>query len=219
MNLANSIEDRKNEIAFKAELDKKVVARQKELEGEWVKDVLIKEVRGGGDRVFIINKLPKDMLYRVGRDMIPIGQQQYLQPSGAVTDDLLPGVEMSQTGDGGYVFFIRNQEGKQRLAVIDEYVRTHWPSNRPLPKREYYAYQGRNPMSPPRPLSMILRVELPVSPPADDKSAASGQPSPTQVSEETKAELKKVIIAEILSEQKEKKAANLEKAREARKKK
>lgn len=215
MSNAQSIEDRKQEIAFKAELEKKVNARQKAIESEVVTDVLIKEARGGGDRVFIVNQLPKTLLFRAEREMVPMGEKQYLQPTGEVIDELLPGIHISQTGDGGYLFFAGQQESKQRLETVDNYIKSNWPSSKPLPVREFYCYQPGNMLSPPRPLSMVLRVELQTSPPVESNSTVSG--SPSTISPTMLAAIKTQVKEELLAEQKKVKAAQLVKARAAKK--
>ncbi len=210
-----SIEDRKKDLAFNAELSEKVKSRQIELEGEVIEDVLIREGRGGGDRVFVLNSIPKTFFYKSEREMIPTGKEQYPTPSGLVIDQLLPGIEYAKE-DNSYIFLIRNRESKARLDAIDGYIRSLWPHNRPLPTREFYAMQPGITSSPAKPRSMILRVDIPASPPAGLVSAASGPPSLDQATLEA---IKEQVKKELLAEQKTKQSANLAKARAAKAKK
>jgi hypothetical protein len=79
--------------------------------------VLIKEVAGGiQDRVFEVRNIPKSLLY--GED-----------------EKILGGIEVSQTNDGGFVFFGRTDESKTRLANIDRYISGVYPRTRTLPRR------------------------------------------------------------------------------------
>jgi len=160
-----SIEDRKKEFAFNLELDAKVKSHQTKLDGEFIEDVLIRVSKGGGDRVCIINRLPKNLLYVAEKHMMPVGDAQYLKPSGEVWSKVLPGIEHAKE-DNSFIFFEYNREGKEKLDAIDRYIESKWPNNKPLPKREYYAMQPGVNSSPAKPRSMILRVDLPTSPPA-----------------------------------------------------
>lgn len=208
-----TLEERQKHLKFISDLDKKVLKRQKEIESEVVENVLIKEVTGGGDKVFIINKLPKTMLYKAEREMVPLGKDQTDQPTGEVIDKLLPGIELSQTGDDGYTFH-DIAEAKKRLAAIDRYIRGLWPHTKPLPRREYLAMQPGHPASPPRPVSAILRVDLSTSPPAE-QSAALSQPS---LSKEAIEAIKAQVLADVRKEQAQENKAKMEKVRAAKKK-
>jgi hypothetical protein len=79
--------------------------------------VLIKEVGGGSqDRIYEVRNLPKSLLF--GDD-----------------NKLLGGIEISQTGDGGFVFFGRTDESKRRLSTIDRYISGIYPRTQTLPRR------------------------------------------------------------------------------------
>jgi hypothetical protein len=84
-----------------------------------------------------------------------------------MTDELLPGIEMSQTGDGAFVFDIRFNEGKARLGDIDRYCRSNVPVAERLQERVPYSIQPGVMSAGPIPLQNIPRVVLPglVSPP------------------------------------------------------
>lgn len=151
---------------------------------EVLKDVLIKEVDGrkDGDKVFIINNLPKNLIYTKVRKMVidRSNPQQNLVPeykvengirveTGAMVDELLPGIEHSMTGDGSYVFFVSLNEAKMRLQDIDRYLQATIPVSERVARRIPYSSQPGVMTASPRPLSQIPRVELPepVSPPVN----------------------------------------------------
>lgn len=161
---------------------------------EVLKNVLIKEVDGSklGDRVFIIDNLPKDLLYRkalkrvvdienLNQPLIPDYKivEGRRVPTGELVDELIPGIEASQTGDGGYCFFTQYNEARMRLMDIDNYLKAKMPVMDRIPTRIPYAVQPGVLSSGPRPLSDLPRVVLPepVSPPAEAVQV-SGNPSP-----------------------------------------
>ncbi len=152
---------------------------------ELLKNVLIKEVNGhkNGDLVVYIDNLPKDMLYRRTRKMVidhddPQNKQNLVPAyeivngrrtlTGEMTDELLPGIERSQTGDESYVFFIQYNEAKARLGDIDRYCRSNVPVAERLQERVSYSIQPGVTSAGTIPLQNIPRVVLPglVSPPA-----------------------------------------------------
>ena len=149
---------------------------------EVLKNVLIKEVDGSsiGDKVFYVDNLPKGLLYRRARKtMIDYtNPQQNLVlafemkdgrrvETGEMVDELLPGIEISQTGDEAFVFFISLNEARMRLQEIDRHIQNNMPvAERVTPRIPYSSQPGVMTASP-RPLSQIPRVSLPepVSPP------------------------------------------------------
>lgn len=210
-----TLEQRHKHLQFVRNLDKKVTQRQQELETEFIENVLVKEVTPGGDKVFVVSKLPKQLLFRAAKEMVPMGQRQDFAPTGQIVDELLPGIERSQTKDDGFVFF-QLHEALARLQNIDRYIRGLWPHTRALPRREYYAMSPGDPMSPPKHLSDILRVELLTSPPADGQtSAALGQPS---ASKELIDAVKMQVKAEMLAEKKAEQKAKMAKVRASKQK-
>lgn len=152
---------------------------------ELLKNVLIKEVNGKntGDLVVYVDNIPKSLLYRRARKMVidhddPRGQQNLVPDyemvngrrilTGAMVDELLPGIEMSQTGDNAFVFFIHYNEAKMRLAEIDRFIRTNVPVAERVQERVPYSIQPGVTSAGTIPLHNIPRVVLPglVSPPA-----------------------------------------------------
>lgn len=195
---------------------------------EIVRDVLIKEVDGSkiGDKVFIINYLPKSLLYhKVTKRIIdPNSPDQRMVPeydvrpngtkvlTGNKVDELLPGIEMSQTGDGAFCFFTQYNEAQRRLTDIDNYLKATMPVAERLPQREPYALQPGVMTSGTRPLNTLPRVVLPepVSPPSKD--VQEGAPSP--VSEPVKERKPRAPMTE---QQKEAARERMAKARAAKK--
>jgi hypothetical protein len=162
---------------------------------EVLKNVLIKEVDGSkvGDKVVYIDNLPKSLLYtRVKKLMVDyttpfqnlvpefeLDERGRKIPTGATVDEVLPGIELSQTGDDAFVFFIQNNEGRLRLAEIDRYVQNNVPVAERIQPRIPYSMQPGVMTASPRPLSQIPRVVLPepVSPPSKDVQV-NAVPSP-----------------------------------------
>lgn len=147
---------------------------------ELLKDVLIKD-SAGQDKVFIIDNLPKSFLYHKGKKMmidytepgqklIPAfevldnGKKRY---TGEVEDQLLPGIEISDSGDGAFVFYTDYNEARQRLAAIDRYIAANVPVAERVAERVSYAAQPGLMSSAPLARHLIPRVVLPelVSPP------------------------------------------------------
>ncbi len=172
---------------------------------EVLKNVLIKEADGDskGDKVFIIDNLPKSLLYRKGaklivdytnpqQNMVPdfeLDERGRKIPTGAVEDQLLEGIEISNY-DKGYVFFTANNTANERLKAIDGYIKSVAPVLERIPRREPYSLQPGVMTAGPRPLSDLPRVVLPepVSPPeqsAQVSGNASGSSKP-EVAKETK---------------------------------
>ena len=154
---------------------------------EVLKKVLIKEVDGSkeGDKVFYLENLPKSLLYRKEKKQIidytdVQNRQRFVPdfvlndrgqkvPTGAFTDALLPGIEMSQSDDGAYCFFTQYNEAKAALAAIDRYVQQSVPVYDRVATRVPYAMQPGTMTSGPIALSAIPVVTLPepVSPPTE----------------------------------------------------
>jgi len=181
---------------------------------EVLKKVLIKEVDGSnvGDKVFYIENLPKSFLYRKERKQIidytdQQNRQRYVPDfvvnerghkvnTNAMVDTLLPGIEVSQTGDEAYCFFTMYNEAKDRLADIDRYIQQVMPVSERVARRIPYAMQPGVMSSGPIALSNIPSVVLPApaSPPAQaEQSEAPAEVSKAPrraMSEEHKAKLR-----------------------------
>lgn len=147
---------------------------------ELLKNVLIKEV-GSLDKVLYVDNLPKSLLFRRVKKMVidPYDAQQRVVPeynlvdgrkipTNAQEDELLPGIEISPTGDGAFVFFLQMNEAKERLNDIKRFIKSNVPVAERVPEAVPYAIQPGIMSSGTIPLHNIPRVVLPepVSPPA-----------------------------------------------------
>lgn len=170
---------------------------------EVLKNVLIKEVDGSsvGDKVIFVDNLPKSLIYRKAlKTMVDYTNPQQNQvpefemdekgrkiPTGATVDELLPGIEPSQTGDESFVFFVQNNEARMRLQDIDRHIQANVPVAERVQPRIPYSSQPGVMTAAPRALSQIPRVVLPepVSPPVKTVQVAAPsqtipQPAPVQ---------------------------------------
>lgn len=157
-----------------------------------LKDVLIKQIGGNvHDLGIVVNELPRDLFYhknfprvpKLDRDGEPTGNLKRDRKVGKIKDELKPGVTLSQTGDGGYVINIQSQEGQQRFKELSSYVVHMLPVGTAMPKFDFICVEPGNMSSPPKPISELPRVELPVSsPPVEEKSSAV-QASPSNLAQ------------------------------------
>lgn len=161
---------------------------------EVLKNILIKEVDGSsiGDKVVYIDNLPKSLIYRKAlklmvdytnpqQNLVPefnLDDKGRKIPTNATFDELLPGIELSQTGDEAFVFFISQNEAKARLMDIDRYIQANMPVAERVQPRIPYSSQPGVMTAAPRPLSQIPRVVLPepVSPPVKTVQAVASSP-------------------------------------------
>ncbi len=163
---------------------------------ETLKGVLIKEVDGDtkGDKVFIVDNLPKSLIFEKTiklmvdytspqQNMVPefmMDPQGRKQRTNATVETLLPGIEASQTGDGGFCFFVADNNAKERLKAIDNYIKSVAPVLDRIPKRESISLQPGVMTAGPRPLSSLPRVVLPeLLSPSTKVAEASGSTSGT----------------------------------------
>lgn len=193
---------------------------------EVLKDVLIKEVDGSraGDKVFYVDNLPKTLLYRkaiarmidpnspTGDRLVPeytLAQNGQRVNTGRTIDELLPGIEFSQTGDGAYCFFTQYLEAQMRLKDIDNYIKSVMPIAERIAAREPYALQPGVMSSGPRPLHTLPRVVLPepVSPPAQAEQAGTPSVAPVKKTRKPMTEEQKQAARERLARARELKKA------------
>lgn len=177
---------------------------------EYLSDVLIIENKGRNPMCFIVDNLPKRFLYQRTKKLMPM--QEYSErmvpaftvnehgkhvPTGEMEDTLQPGVEMSQAGDGAYLFFpIQSAESRNRLQMIDEFIKQHVPDPEKR-KRVHYAAQPNLLTSHPVARHQIPHVVLPA-------------PSPTVVPPTAEA------VADVNLEQEGKRQATLDRLAKAR---
>lgn len=162
---------------------------------EYMSDVLIKEA-GGIDKVFLVDNLPKELLYRQAKRLVFVprhavdydphfpkvveayelrdpdmpDEPRNRRLTHEMGDELLPGIEASQTADGGFVFFTNLHESRMRLEAIDSYIKRVLGPLAPLPERVEYSSVKGSFMAPPKYRHELPRVALPgpVSPPSKD---------------------------------------------------
>jgi len=151
-----------------------------------IKDVLIKEVGGSmHDMVFVVNELPVKKLFikawkkipKVDRDGDFTGRLVRSKSEKILA--LRPGITVSQTGDGGFVFDTMTNAGRDVLLELDRFIADTLPINTTIIRREAYCREPGNVKSPPRQKHELPRVELPVSSPPVVANAAMVQPSPS----------------------------------------
>jgi len=135
---------------------------------ELLSEVFIKEQHDAGiDLVMIVKNLPKHFIYRKGLKMVQrVDRDGYTDgtlvpdPSGEKVDELLDGLEKSQTDDGSIVFTQR-ESAKQALEAIDQFIQGTLPRDILVPKRVPYPLDSTDTRSQPRSKSLIPVVELP----------------------------------------------------------
>lgn len=152
---------------------------------ELLPEVFIKEQHDSGiDQVIIVRNLPKHLIYRKVHKMV----QRYdrdgytdgtLVPDlkGEMVDDLLEGLEHSQTDDGAIVF-THQETAKMALRAIDAYINGTLPRDVVVPKRVAYPVDPTNSRSMPKPKSMVPVIELPVSKAEAPQVSPEAQASP-----------------------------------------
>lgn len=175
---------------------------------EYMNDVMIKEAVGV-DKVFVVDNLPKELIYRPAKKLVFVprhavdydptfpkiveayelrnedmpDEPRNRRLTHEMSDELLPGIEASQTNDGSFVFFTEIHESKMRLEAIDNYIRRMIGPMAPMPERvEYASIRGSFTAAPKR-REELPRVALPgpVSPPSKDVQG----PEATEVRDST----------------------------------
>lgn len=193
---------------------------------EIFKEVLVKKCGNRRhDQVMVIENLPRKFLFeqtrkmiqRIDRDGYPDGTM-VVDPSGALIWTLYQGIEKSQTGDGGYLFWVGDQESENRLKDIMRYVDMSFPRDQRIPEFVDNAQMRGESNTGPIPYNMIPRLTLPIpetpkapEPPPLRPAPVPEIPVPSQVSPQAPA-------GRIRSEEKlAAMRARMQKARDARK--
>lgn len=209
---------------------------------EVLKNVLIKEIVGP-DMVMVVDNLPKHFIYQQVPKLVHIprwavdydrtephlieaytlrdrdmpDEPRNRRVTHEMVDELLPGIEKSQTNDGGFVFWVHElPEAKERLATIDRYIRSVINPAIPIPSRVPYTSVEKSFSAAPKSLSLIPRIELaamPVFPPtAEVKASVAVQESSVSPSVILTAKGRKKR-APLTEEQKNKLRSNMAAAR------
>jgi len=147
---------------------------------EYLNDILIKEIVPQGDtKVFIVNNLPKNLLYHKQIKMIPRKDAEgYLtgdlvpDPTGAQEEALLDGLDKSEW-DSAVVFNVKRAHVKAALDNIDRYIDRQFPRDVVPPQRVSYAAKPGDTRSVPLARNKIPVVDIPTL------IADRGQVSPT----------------------------------------
>lgn len=141
---------------------------------ENLREVLIKKVGNKlHDKVLIVENLPRKFLFeqtrkmvqRIDRDGYPDGTL-VVAPSGELVWTLRPGIEKSQTGDGGFVFDTMDREAMERLADIMRYIEMSFSRDKVIPAFVDNAQQIGDARTGPIAYFQMPRISLPPPAPA-----------------------------------------------------
>lgn len=185
---------------------------------ELIKEALIIESNGLRTSCFIVENLPKDLLYHKAKKLQPMDEYSERlvpaftldengkrHPTGEMIDELHPGIVMDGAGSGAFVFTMETDDSVQRLKAIDRHIEDTIKDPNLKPKRIPYASQPGVTMSAPVAYSQIVRVRLP--------DLASPHAAPTAESAGTLSAKPKRVLT---PEQKQAYADRLAKARAAK---
>lgn len=182
-----------------------------------IQNVLIKIIRGGfTDRVLYIDNVPEDMFYEMKHPKIAVGkgmeQHWELDMTQPKVPTLHDEITLSQTGDGGLVFDLDNEQSKNRFAVLDRYMKMTFPNNKVPAEPIINAVDPTDTRSPALALSQVPRVVLPALSPSEAQAPVAGS---TTASLDVEA-IKKAAIEEYENQKKAEVTERMAKARESR---
>lgn len=147
---------------------------------EVIKEALIIEATGLHPTCFIVENLPKELVYHKTKKLQPLDEYSERlvpaftvdengkkHPTGEMVDELNSGIEIDGAGTGAFVFQLDTDDSVQALKRIDEYLKSHISDPALRPGRIPYAAQPGMGTSSPRAYTTIVRVKLPepASPP------------------------------------------------------
>lgn len=148
---------------------------------ETIKEALIIESNGLRTNCFVVENLPKRLVYQKTKKLMPMDEySERMVPAftidengkrhatGELEDTLLPGIELDGAGSGAFIFQLGNDDSEVRLAAIDEHIKKNVNDPALRFERIPYAQQPGVPSSAPKAYSQIPKVRLPepASPPA-----------------------------------------------------
>lgn len=192
--------------------------------GEVIKEALLIESNGLRTTCFIVENLPKDLIYHKTKKLQPLDEYSERlvpcftvdehgkkHPTGELVDELNSGIEMDGAGSGAFIFTKDTDDSVQTLKRVDEYIKNHISDPMLRPDRIPYAQQPGERNSAPRAYSTIIRVKLPapVSPPAAPTVEQAGALPAKKKREFT--ELQKAAMRQRMKFAREKKLASLPK--------
>ncbi len=148
--------------------------------GEVIKEALIIESNGLRTSCFVVENLPKDLIYHKAKKLQPLDEYSERlvpcfttdehgkkHPTGELMDEFNPGIALDGAGSGAFIFHLDTDDSVQALKRIDAYIANHISDPMQRPNRIPYAQQPGERNSAPRAYNTIVRVKLPapVSPP------------------------------------------------------
>lgn len=182
-----------------------------------ISNVLIKLIRGGfTDRVLFIDNIPESMFYEMKHPRICVGKGMEQHFEADVTAEKIPTlhdeIQLSQTGDGGLVFDLDNENSKHRYLAVERYIKMNHPTNSVPADPVINAIDPTDTRSPALALSQVPRVVLPTLSPSVSKDTVVGGATASLDVES----IKKAAIEEYEMKQKEENKERMAKARESR---
>ena len=148
--------------------------------GEVIKETLVIEANGLMVKAFVVENLPKNLIYYKTKKLMPIedfserlvpcftiDEHGRKNPTGEMVDALNPGITQDGAGSGGFIFDLFSDDSITALRKIDEHIHNTIKDVELRPARQPYAAVWMDKNSYPKPYSQIIRVRLPepVSPP------------------------------------------------------
>ncbi len=191
-----------------------------------LKNVLIKLTKGGYvDRVMFLDNVPEDYFYHMAHPRVCVGQGQQQHWEADSSKEKIPTLHeelrLSQTGDGGIVFDMDNEQALSRWATLHRHIVASFPYGQKITEPAPYAMDPSDPRSMPLPQERIPRAVLPVLSPPTGVQANPSEVTQVAGTKETALTLdveaiKAQAIAEYQESQKEEARARMAKAREAK---
>lgn len=190
-----------------------------------IKEALIIESNGLRTTCFIVENLPKDLIYHKAKKTMPLDEYSERMvpaftvdnngkkhPTGELVDELNSGIEIDGAGSGGYLFSLDTDDSVQALKRIDAYIQDNIKDPALRFARIPYAQQPGERNSAPRAYQTIIRVKLPapVSPPTVP-TVEQARTLPIKQKKEYTEE-QKVAMRERMRVAREKKLSSLPKA-------
>ena len=188
-----------------------------------IKNVLVKLIMGGStDRVLFIDNIPEELFYEMRHPkkvaMVndnPNTQYWTEDKTKEKIPTLYEEIALSQTGDGGLVFNMENNNAKSRWESVTRYITSHYPSNKVPPKAVPFATSPKDPRSPALALSEVPRVVLPVLSPSVNSVAVDTTADSAPAALDVEA-IKAQAIKEYEAKKKAEATERMAKARAAR---
>lgn len=184
--------------------------------GEVIKEALLIESNGLRTSCFIVENLPKDLIYHKAKQVQPLDEYSERLvpcftvdehgkkiPTGEMVDEFNPGVTLDGAGSGAFIFHLDTDDSVQALKRVDEYIKNHISDPMLRPDRVPYAQQPGERNSAPKAYHTIIRVKLPApaSPPTvptveqDRPSLVTSVKVRKPLTEEQKAAARERLVA------------------------